>query len=51
MFAMGIQGTALIVTIALSILNNAEYAMPAAFFSLSMYVMAFASIALFRKRA
>lgn len=48
--AMGLQGTALIATIGISILNNVEYAMPAAFFSLSMYLLGFASLAILRKR-
>lgn len=49
--AMGLQGTALIATIAISILQNVEFAMPAAFFSLSMYLLGFATLALLRKKA
>lgn len=46
--AMGIQATALVVTIAISFLNNAAFGMPAAFFSLTMYLLAFISIPLLK---
>ena len=44
--ASGIQGTALGITVATSVLNNVTYAVPAAFFSLTMYLMAAATVAL-----
>lgn len=47
--ASGIQATALVVTISLSFLNEPAYGMPAAFFSLTMYLIAFTSIPILKR--
>jgi BASS family bile acid:Na+ symporter len=47
--AMGIQGTALVATIAITFLGQIIFAMPAAFFSLSMYLLAGLSLPVFSR--
>lgn len=47
--AMGIQGTALVATIAITFLGEIIFAMPAAFFSLSMYLLAGLSLPIFSR--
>lgn len=47
--AMGISGTALVATIALTFLGEIIFAMPAAFFSLSMYILAGLSVPIFSR--
>ena len=47
--AMGVQGTALVATIAITFLDDVIFAMPAAFFSLSMYSFAGLSVLVFSR--
>jgi bile acid:Na+ symporter, BASS family len=47
--AMGISGTALVATVALTFLGEIIFAMPAAFFSLSMYILAGLSVPMFSR--
>jgi BASS family bile acid:Na+ symporter len=47
--AMGIQGTALVATIAITFLGQIIFAIPAAFFSLSMYLLAGLSMPIFSR--
>ncbi|MGZ3721496.1 MAG: bile acid:sodium symporter family protein [Bdellovibrionales bacterium] len=48
-FAMPIQGTAVIGTVAISVLNNINYAIPAAIYTIFMYVTGFAGVWIFAR--
>lgn len=47
--AMGVSGTALVATVAITFLGEIIFAMPAAFFSLSMYLLAGLSVPVFSR--